>query len=263
MARGNNRKKGERDMPDEHIIVITGSSRGIGAGLARHFSGQGQRVVINYSKSAAEAEALYRELSASAGGEKLMLIQADVADRQQVKHLFREVNGHWGPADVLINNAGLNIDRPFLELADDDWDRVLATNLRGPFVCAQEFAFQFKGEKGCIINIASTTAIRGRKNGANYCSSKAGVITLTKCLALELVPAILVHCIVPGFIETEEVVNRFQLHIKENYEAAVSTTPLGRLGTVEDIYHMADFLVSKAAYTTGQCFFVTGGFFMR
>jgi acetoacetyl-CoA reductase/3-oxoacyl-[acyl-carrier protein] reductase len=114
----------------------------------------------------------------------------------------------------LINNAGLNIDDSFLNMTDEKWKKVIDTNLTGTFICSQEFAFHFKGEKGHIINFGASTGIKGRKNGVNYCSDKAGVITLTRCLALELAPKIRVNCIIPGLIDTEEVMTRYNLYKK-------------------------------------------------
>ena len=164
--------------------------------------------------------------------------------------------------DALINNAGLNMDGPFLEMTDEQWRKVIGVNLTGTFICSQEFALHFKGEAGNIINISASTGIRGRKNGCNYCASKAGMINLTRCLALELAPKIRVNCIVPGYIETEEVMTRYKLDQKENYAAAVATIPMGRMGTAEDIFSMAEYIVENSGYITGQNFFVNGGHFM-
>lgn len=249
-------------MGKEKVMVITGSSRGIGAGLAAYFCKKGDKVVINYSKSKGEAESLSHELSSKFDSQKIAVIQADISDRGQVRELFRKTGELFGPADVLINNAGINIDKPFLELTDSDWNDVITTNLTGYFVCSQEFAFQFKGNWGNIINIGASTAIHGRKNGANYCSSKGGVISLTKCLALELAPKIAVNCMIPGAIQTEEVMTRFDLYDKKNYQARAEAIPLGRLGVVEDMYPVAELLVDQATYITGQTFLINGGQFM-
>jgi 3-oxoacyl-[acyl-carrier protein] reductase len=248
-----------KNMNKPKVIIITGSSRGIGAGLTRHLYERGNRVVINYSTSRDDAQSLYNELSKQSASDGLALIQADVSQRSQVRGLFRKTKELFGAVDVLINNAGLNIDKPFLELTDEDWDRVIATNLTGAFICSQEFAFQFQGEWGNIVNIGASTAITGRKKGANYCSSKSGVISLTKCLALELAPRIAVNCVIPGTIKTEEVMTRFDLYNPENYQKRVNTIPLGRMGDVEDIAQMVGFLLNKTTFITGQNFFVNGG----
>jgi len=147
-------------------------------------------------------------------------------------------------------------------MTDQQWEKVVGVNLTGTFICSQEFALHFKGEAGNIINISASTGIRGRKNGCNYCASKAGVINITKCLALELAPKIRVNCIVPGYIETAEVMTRFNLDPKENYDAAISLIPLKRMGTAEDVFSMADYIIGNSSYITGQNFFVNGGHFM-
>jgi NAD(P)-dependent dehydrogenase (short-subunit alcohol dehydrogenase family) len=180
----------------------------------------------------------------------------------EIKSLFDKIINKFGRIDALINNAGVNLDGPFLEMTDEQWQKPINTNLTGTFICSQEFAFHFRGEIGHIINIAAHTGIQGRKNGCNYCSAKAGVITLTKCLALELAPKIRVNCIIPGFIETEEVMVRHNYYNKDNYEAAIGRIPLGRSGMPEDIFRMACFIIEDSDYITGQKFFVNGGSFM-
>jgi NAD(P)-dependent dehydrogenase (short-subunit alcohol dehydrogenase family) len=244
------------------VILVTGASRGIGAGLVKNFAKKNFRVVINYSKSDEEAVQLYREIASGVGRNSLMLMKADVSKRTAVKDMFNTIIANYGRVDVLINNAGINFDGPFLEMTDEQWQRVIDTNLTGTFICAQEFALHFTGEVGHIINIGASTGFRGRKNGCNYCSSKAGVINLTKCLALELAPRIRVNCIIPGFIETAEVMKRCDLYRKENYDAAVSSIPMARMGTADDVFNMADFIIENSTYITGQNLFVNGGDFM-
>jgi 3-oxoacyl-[acyl-carrier protein] reductase len=249
-------------MTDSRVILVTGSSRGIGAGIVLGFANKGFRTVINYSKSGEEAATLQKQVAKIAGRENVLLIKADVSNRSEVRGMFDEIIRTFGRVDALVNNAGVNKDGPFLEMTDEQWQNVIGVNLTGTFICSQEFALHFKGEAGNIINISASTGIRGRKNGCNYCASKAGVINLTKCLALELAPKIRVNCIVPGYIETEEVMTRYKLDRKENFAAAVATIPMGRMGTAEDIFSMAEYLVGNSGYITGQNFFVNGGHFM-
>lgn len=135
--------------------------------------------------------------------------------------------------------------------------------LTGTFHCCQEFAARYRGESGHIINIGASTGIRGRKNGANYCAAKAGVINLTRCLAMELAPRICVNCVVPGYHDTEEVMTRYNLRDPVGYSKVVDTIPMGRLGTVEDLFRTVRFLVEDATYITGQNLFVNGGHFMH
>jgi len=249
-------------MSEERVILVTGSSRGIGATLVSSFAAEGFRVVINYSRSKDEADSLHQGLVSRYGSASVLQCKADVANRDEVKAMFDTVLDTFGRVDVLVNNAGLNIDGPFLAMTGEQWDRVIATNLTGTFLCSQAFALRFSGDAGHIINLSAATAIRGRKNGANYCSSKAGVIALTKCLALELAPKICVNCVLPGQMATEEVMTRYNLHDPAILERALSSIPLGRLGTTEDIYRMVRFLVKEAEYLTGQNFFVNGGFYI-
>lgn len=253
---------GEKRMQKYEVVLVTGSSRGIGAALVENLAKRGFRVVINYSKSDREARELRTRIAEQVGEEILLEVQADVSKREDVKHMFDTIIKKFGRLDVLINNAGLNIDGPFLEMTDEQWNQVIAINLTGTFICSQEFALRFTGEKGHIINIGASTGFRGRKNGVNYCSAKAGVITLTKCLALELAPKIGVNCVIPGFINTEELMTRYNLDEQENYDKTVSGFPMGRLGTPDDICRVMNFIVEDSEYITGQNFFVNGGNFM-
>ena len=165
--------------------------------------------------------------------------------------------------DVLINNAGVNQDKSLVEMSDNEWTTVISTILNGTFICSQEFARRYDGIAGNIINIGAITAVKGRKNGANYCSARAGVLALTKCMALELAPKIRVNIITPGRIDTEELRKRYQyddVHNRIRYEQDI---PMARMGKPEDIASMILFLVETGKYITGQNFFVDGGLFMR
>lgn len=247
-------------MSEKKVILITGSSRGIGAELLKRFVMIGFNVILNYSKSEEEAKLLYDELSVYSNF--ILKIKADVSDRNQVRNMFDQIINKFGKVDVLINNAGLNIDDSFINMTDEKWKKVIDINLTGTFICSQEFVFHFKGDEGHIINIGASTGIKGRKNGVNYCSAKAGVITLTKCLALELAPKIKVNCIVPGLINTEEVMTRYHLYEKQNYDNTIKTIPLERLGTSEDIFKVINFIINEATYITGQNIFINGGNYM-
>ncbi|MCU0847737.1 MAG: SDR family oxidoreductase [Spirochaetes bacterium] len=250
-------------MINSDVILITGSSRGLGAYAAEGFSSLGYTVVVNYSKSAQEAEALVHKIKSRLAGSEATAIRADVSKRSEVKGMFDEIYGRFGRCDVLINMAGVNLDGPFTEMTDEQWDRVVRTILTGTFICGQEFAVRYRGDNGRIINIGAVTATTGRKNGANYCSARAGVLNLTKCMALELAPGISVNTVTPGYIGTDEVMTRHSLHIKENHEKAVSRIPAGILGTPEDVFKAMDFLVRSSSYITGQNIIVDGGLMMR
>jgi 3-oxoacyl-[acyl-carrier protein] reductase len=177
--------------------------------------------------------------------------------------MFDEIYESFGKIDVLINNAGVNKDRPFLDMTESEWSSVINTILTGSFNCSQEFAKRFHGDVGHIINIGAVTAISGRKNGINYCTARAGILNFTHCLALELAPKISVNTVTPGSINTEEVMVRKALHIKENYDKAISLIPAGRLGNCEDIFKTIFFLVNDSSFITGQNIVVDGGYLMR
>lgn len=245
------------------VVAVTGSSRGIGAGLALGFARAGYRVVINYFESEVLALSLRDDIEHQFGTDAAIAVRADVSDRTAVSRMFSTCLEHFGRVDVLINNAGVNRDRSFFEMTDEDWTRVVSTILTGSFVCSQEFARSYVGEEGHIINIGAVTAIHGRKSRANYCSARAGVLTLTRCLALELAPRIRVNSVTPGWIATEEVIERYELRHPDKLAQAIGSVPLGRLGTPEDVFRIVHFLVSESTYITGQNFFVDGGKLMQ
>jgi acetoacetyl-CoA reductase/3-oxoacyl-[acyl-carrier protein] reductase len=244
-------------------ILITGSSRGIGANLVENFAKNGYKVAINYSKSEKEALDLYDKIALAVGKDSVLCIKADVGDRRAVKAMFDAIYGSFGSLDVIVNNAGINKDTPFIDMAEHEWSSVISTILTGAFNCSQEFARRFKGSAGHIVNIGAVTAISGRKNGVNYCTARAGILNFTHCLALELGPAICVNTVTPGYINTEEVMARRFLHLKENYDKAVGSIPAGRLGVPDDIFNAIFFLVNNATYITGQNIVVDGGYLMR
>ena len=163
----------------------------------------------------------------------------------------------------MVNTAGLNIDHPFLEISDEDWSTVLGTFLTVTFICSQEFARCYRGEAGHIIIIGAATALCGHKNGANYCSARAGILTMTKCVAMELSPRIRVNCVTPGYINTAEVIERYTLDEQENLARTLSGIPMNRQGTPEDVFQIIDFIVHASSYVTGQNYFVDGGSFMH
>jgi len=248
---------------EKKVVLITGSSRGIGAALARSFAEKGYAVAINYLKSERAAGQLQEGIDARYGVGTAVSIRADVGIRSDVSQLFEQVTARLNRVDVLINTAGLNIDKPFLEMTDEDWSTVLGTILTGTFICSQEFARRYRGEAGHIITIGAVTALRGRKNGANYCSARAGILTLTKCMAMELAPRIRVNCVTPGYINTEEVIERYKLDEQENLKRALSSIPMSRLGTPEDVFQIINFIVNTSSYVTGQNYFVDGGSYMH
>lgn len=242
------------------VAVVTGGSRGLGRSIAKILASDGYDVVVNYRSSHEEATDVVNEIAAAGG--TAIAYQADVCSREDVLRMTHDVVERFGRIDVLINNAGLNMDGPFLDMPPEAWSRVMSVNLDGTFNCTQIVAniMMELGIQGSIVNMSAATSLQGRKNGANYCASKAAVIALTKCTALELAPNIRVNCVVPGFIETQEVVERFSLDDEASRERVLGTIPLKRLGQSDDIANMVSFICSeKASYITGQLFFVNGG----
>ena len=243
-------------------VLITGSGRGLGRQFAVDFAAAGARVVVNYSRSAAAAEAVVGEIAA-AGGE-VFAVAADIARSDQVAAMFEEIAQRLGGLDILVNNAGLSRDGPLLEMTEEDWDAVIAVNLKGPFLCSQ-YAGRMMTAEGCsggrIVNISGTSSIVGRKNTANYASSKAGLNALTRCLALELGPQVTVNTVVLGFLDSPLVRELFS---PEQVAAAVETMPVGRMGQFKEASAFVRFLASDAAaFITGQTVNFDGGQFMR
>jgi len=243
--------------------LITGALSDIGRATARELARAGFAIVLDHRGSDAQAKQLAISLERDCGAPKALAIEADVRDREQVAALFERAESELGSIEVLVNNAGVNRDRPFTELSADDWETVLETVLGGTFLCSQEFARRYRGEKGNIVNIGSVTALKGRPNGANYCSARAGVVALTKCMALELAPRIRVNTVTPGRIDTAELRARYRLDEPGNLARLEHDVPLARLGRPEDVAETIAFLVGSDRYVTGQNLLVDGGLFMH
>ncbi len=248
-------------MKEDRVILITGSSSGLGACLIRHYSKKGFGVVINYVVDA-EAEALHKEIAANVGDDKVMKFKANVSDREQVREMFDRVIGKFGRIDILINCAGINRDTMFTDMTDKLWDAVISVHLKGHFVCSQEYVFHNLDREGLIINLGAAAGQIGRKNGANFCAAKGGIFALTKAMALELAPRIRVNCLVPNAIRTREVMERYDLENKEGLAKELSTMPMGRLGEYDDVTHMTDCIID-AKFSTGANFYVNGGQYMH
>ena len=190
-------------------------------------------------------------------------LKADVAEPQEVAGLVDTALKHFGTVDVLVNNAGINIDRPLLELTEEDWDRVVDTNMKAVFLTSQAAGRVMIGQTagGQIINIGATTGITGRANGLNYCAAKAGVLVMTKCLAIELAPKVRVNCVLPGTVRTPEIDERYDL--KKNESALAKKVLMKRIGEPEEVAAVIRFLTSEAgAYINGQKLIVDGGSFL-
>lgn len=244
-------------------IIITGASRGIGRAIALKLAGRGHRLILNYLTDEAGArDTLSQCLECHPG---IHLFAADVSKKEEVDALLEFSLRKFGAINAVINNAGLNIDKPLLLMTESDWDMVVDTNMKGVFLVSRAAAGHMLQQDidGHIINISATTAIQGRTNGINYCASKAGVIVMTKCMALELAPKIRVNCVIPGFTRTGESKKRFDLKNRLKEELEKRSIPLNRLAEPGEIADVVDFLLSKEAkYINGQKIIVDGGEFM-
>lgn len=245
----------------EKIALVTGGSRGIGRACAIKLASVGYSVVINYNLSRDRAEKTAKDIRKNGGLSEL--IKADVANLGKVKSMFKFIRQKYKRLDVLINNAGIAPIVPFTEIDENEWDKIIDTNLKGPFFCAQEaFKIMKEQKQGRIINLGSQAGFSGGYySGAHYAISKGGIHTFTKRLAKEGAPYnILVNCISPGIIDTDTIRNYPKLIMKN----LIKNIPLGKIGNPDDVANVAVFLVSEQAdYLTGINIPVSGGLFMN
>lgn len=241
-------------------VLITGSGRGIGRDTALAFGAEGANLCVNYAHSAAAAERTVAEIEASGG--KAIACEADISDSAQVDAMVAATVDAFGSIDILVNNAGLSIDGPFLQMREQDWDRVYEVNLKGPFLVSQAVARQMDaGNGGVIVNISATTTTLGRPNAANYCASKAGLNMLTKCMALELGPGIRVNGVGLGFVDSPLV---RELYSSEQIDQVIEGTPLRRMTSNAETAAFIMLLASAStSFVTGQTIMFDGGRNMR
>ena len=242
------------------VALVTGAQQGIGRAIALAMAAEGADVGLNFLDDPAAAERVAGEILGR--GRKVLTVKGDVAQARDVHALVDAVTGGLGPPDVLVNNAGVFPRAQFLELSEREWDHVLGVNLKGGFLCAQAVARALVagGRPGAIVNISSS-AIRGDARGVHYSASKAGVLGMTRAMALALAPhRIRVNAIAPGLTDTAQP--RYG-NTEEQIAERVREIPLGRIAQPEEIARIAVFLASEdSGWITGELIHVNGGAYM-
>jgi 3-oxoacyl-[acyl-carrier protein] reductase len=239
------------------VAIVTGASKGIGAAIAEKLAANGAAVVVNYSRSGSEAEALVKRIRN--GGSRAIAVQADLSRPAEAEKLFKRAIEEFGRVDVLVNNAGTYEFLPLSGIQEEHYNRLFDLNVKGLLFASQQAAAAFADGGGSIINISSVVSVSPKANASVYSATKAAVDAITKSLAAELGPRkILVNSILPGVTETEGLDASPASENFRNY--ALSQTPLGRIGQPKDIAGVVAFLASDdAKWITGQLISVSGG----
>lgn len=235
------------------VVLITGGSRGIGAAAVRAFAQQGCRVVLNYRSRMQQAQ----DLAAQFPGQ-ILPIQADVADRDAVLAMFEQVERNWGPVEILVSNAGIAQQKLFTDITPQEWQHMMDVHLNGAFHCCQRaLPNMIKRKWGRILLVSSMWGQVGGSCEVHYSVAKAGLIGLTKALAQEEAPSgITVNCVAPGVVDTDMMAG----FAPEDRQALADETPVGRLGTADEVAQALLFLAGdNAGFITGQVLGVNGG----
>ena len=246
---------------EPQIALVTGASRGIGAGVAAELARAGADVAIS-ARSSNALRATCQKIEAL--GRRAFPVELEVTKLSSIRHAVRSIEQDFGPITILVNNAGVNIPRPATEVTEEQWDRIFDINLKGVFFCSKEVGRgMIERKRGKIINVSSAAGLIPADERAAYCSSKAGVLMLTRVLALEWAAhKITVNAVAPAFVETE--LARQTLDRPGVRDYWTSRIPLGRIATVEEVAAAVVYLASPAAdFITGAVLPIDGGLTMR
>ena len=239
------------------VIIVTGGSRGIGASIVKLLAAEDYKVILNYHQSEHTAEEIKQELLQQ--GKKIEIFKADVSKREDVRKLIQFAIEKYHKVDVLINNAGIAQEKLFTQITDEDWNKMIQTNLNSVFYCTQEVVpYMLEKQAGSIINISSIWGVTGGSCEVHYSVTKAGIDGMTKALAKELGPShIRVNSIAPGAIDTD--MNKSVT--EEEWEEVKREIPLDSIGKAKDVAKCAKWLIEDE-YTTGQVISVNGGWYI-
>jgi len=245
-------------MEENKVALITGGTRGIGKAIAKKFAENGYALVINYVSENTDLEKLKKDINSK---NEILFVRANVGDFTSCEELIKKAIEKFGKIDILVNNAGITRDNLIMRMKEEDFDKVIDTNLKGTFnVTKNVIPYMMKKRSGKIVNISSVVGVSGNAGQCNYAASKAGIIGFTKSIAKELASRnILANCVAPGFIDTDmtEVLSD---SVKENINSQI---PLKRMGTAEEIAKAVYFLAGEDnTYITGQVLNIDGGMLM-
>jgi len=242
------------------VVLITGASRGLGKAVALGFAQEGADILVNYVRDAAAAEATATAIRQL--GSRSHVIRADAAQRNDIRRMFAEAINAFGRIDILVNNAGINRRGWFQEITDEDWDMILDTNLKGPFICCQEiFPLMIESGGGRIINMSSVASQYHGPKTVHYAVSKAGLNSLTRVLARYGAPHnILINAVAPGQILTDQTRDEFE---SGAVTPLLDMTLLKRGGSEDDVVQACLYLADpRQSYMTGQVLAVSGGAYL-
>jgi acetoacetyl-CoA reductase len=244
---------------DGQVALVTGAGRGIGRAIVKELAGAGAHVVLNYSTSAGETQALAEEIMKTCHV-RALVVKADVSQYEQVNELVHQAMQTFGQIDILVNNAGINRDKVLKKMSREQWDEVIHVNLDSVFNCTRQILpSMIERNTGKIVNISSFVGLAGNIGQTNYATSKAGVLGFTKALALEVAHnGITVNAICPGFIETD-MLSTIPEEIRQRL---IEKIPLGRFGKPEEVADCVRYIVTEGGYITGQAISINGGVYI-